>query len=110
MPLFAVLCLDKPGMVERRSAVRADHIAYLVTVLDRIRYAGPLDSDDGRHGIGSLYIMDVADRAACEAFLAAEPYNRAGLFETVIVRRWREAIPEQAPGRLAEEIARARRA
>ena len=34
MPLFAVLCLDKPGMVERRNAVRAEARAQMKALIE----------------------------------------------------------------------------
>jgi hypothetical protein len=42
---------------------------------------------------GSLLIIDFADRKAAEDFAANDPYNKAGLFESVIIRRWKKVIP-----------------
>ena len=51
-----------------------------------------------------------AERATAEAFVAAEPYFRAGIFESVVISRWRCAIPESTPGGLRSERDRARAA
>jgi len=38
---------------------------------------------------GSLLVIEVADLAAAQAFSAADPYAKAGLFERVEVRPFR---------------------
>ncbi len=83
--LFVLVCTDKPGSLELRLATRGAHIAYLETYADKIVHAGPLLDTDTRP-CGSLLVIDVADRAAAEGFAAADPYHRAGLFESVIIR------------------------
>ena len=50
-------------------------------------------TDDGDGMIGSLLIMDFADKAEAESFAAGDPYNQAGLFETVTVVPWKKVIP-----------------
>jgi uncharacterized protein YciI len=37
--------------------------------------------------------MEFPDRAAAEAFAAGDPYRKAGLFESVIIRRWKKVLP-----------------
>ena len=39
-----------------------------------------------------MLIIDVDDRAAAEAFIAEDPFTKAGLFESVTVTRWRKAF------------------
>lgn len=41
---------------------------------------------------GSLVILDCADRAAAEAWVAGDPYGIAGLFESVTVTEWKRVI------------------
>jgi hypothetical protein len=41
---------------------------------------------------GSMLIIEVADRAAAEAFAASDPYAVAGLFERVEIRAWRATV------------------
>ena len=52
---------------------------------DVVKLGGPM-TDDAGDMAGSLLILDVADRAAAEAFTAADPYSLAGLFERVEIR------------------------
>lgn len=91
--LFMITCWDKPGREPLRMETRSKHLEYLERFKDRVLAVGPLQSDDGTAMIGSLLLMDFADRQAAEAFTADDPYARAGLFESVIVRRWKKIMP-----------------
>ena len=86
--LFALICTDKPRSLELRLAVRPAHLTYLETYADRISLAGPLLDPDGRP-CGSLLIIDVVDDAAAAGFADADPYVKAGLFESVVIRPFR---------------------
>jgi uncharacterized protein YciI len=80
---------------------RADHRAYLNTQLDRIFFSGPLLADDGIRQLGSLFILNVESRAEAEDFIAHDPYNNAGIFETVSIFRMRKG--RYRPENLHEE-------
>ncbi|MBI1208727.1 MAG: hypothetical protein GC191_15755 [Azospirillum sp.] len=94
--LFMVYCTDKPGHGEVRLANRAAHLAYLKSLGDRILLAGPLLSDDGTGMVGSLLVVECADRAAAEAFRDGDPYGAAGLFQSVAIHPFRQVIPSPA--------------
>jgi uncharacterized protein YciI len=96
--LFAFLCFDRPDREQVRMQNRAAHLAFLASYQDRVVVAGPLQSDDGERMNGSLLIMDFPDRAAAEAFAAEDPYNRAGLFDSVVIRRWKKVLPADPAG------------
>ena len=82
MPLFAITCSDAPGVLEKRVAIRPAHVDYLKTVMPMIRLAGPRLDDEGK-GCGSLFVVEAPDRAAAEAFSAADPFTREGVFGKV---------------------------
>jgi uncharacterized protein YciI len=42
--------------------------------------------------LGSLLIVDFEDRQAAEAFAAADPYAKAGLFAQVDIVAWKKVI------------------
>jgi uncharacterized protein len=91
MALFVVTCTDKPGALEVRLANRPAHLDYVRALGPKIRAAGPfLDGED--KPAGSILICDVADRAALDALLAADPYAQAGLFASVDVKPFRWVI------------------
>ena len=89
MPLFAVICRDKPGHLETRKANRADHLAY-IGATGCVVMAGPFL--DGGEMCGSLVILDLPDLAAAKDWAAGDPYGRAGLFAEVTVQEWKKVI------------------
>jgi hypothetical protein len=88
--LFALICDDKPDALALRQATREAHLAFLRDA-GGVALAGPLLDDGGRPN-GSLIVIEAADRAAAEAWAAADPYARAGLFAAVAIRPWTRAI------------------
>lgn len=89
---YAIYCLDKPNSLEIRKANRDAHVAHLRAALGNIVIAGPLLSDGGDM-VGSLIVVDFADKAALDSFVADDPYAKAGLFQSVAVRPWKKVLP-----------------
>lgn len=86
MPLFAIVSVDKPGMAEARAAIRQTHLDYLAAHADAVVLGGvTYGADDAKDG--SVWIVNLPDLAAAEAFAAAEPFVKAGLFQSVRIRR-----------------------
>ena len=90
---FVIYCTDKPGHLQTRLDNRPAHLEFLKANADKIVTGGPMQSDDGEKMIGSMLVLDVADRQAAEDFAKADPYAKAGLFESTLVRRWKQVIP-----------------
>jgi uncharacterized protein YciI len=86
--LFALVCTDKPQSLDLRLATRAAHLAYLQTYAEKMIMAGPLLDPEGR-ACGSLLVIDVTDSPEAAGFAEADPYARAGLFESVVIRPYR---------------------
>lgn len=82
MPTFVLHCLDKPDSLALRMATRERHLAYVQSRAADLKIAGPMFDDAGQMA-GSMFILDVADKAAAEAFNAADPYTQAGLWRQV---------------------------
>jgi len=91
---FAIYCLDKEGHVQTRLDNRPAHVEHLKAHNDQLLAAGPLLSDDGNTMIGSLLVVEMADRAAVDRFIAADPYAKAGLFQSVTVKPFRKVFPQ----------------
>jgi len=92
MPYYAIHCIDKPGSTDLRSVTREHHLEHLDSFADQVLVAGPLLDNDGAP-IGSLLILDFADRKAAIQFAADDPYALAGLFASVAVTAWRKTLP-----------------
>jgi uncharacterized protein YciI len=103
---FAILCFDKPGAGELREKTRPEHLAYLKQHHDQMHLGGPFENDEGGI-VGMLFIIDVENRAAAVAFTENEPFHKAGVFESVVIRRWRQMQPEVVPGANAISAAEA---
>lgn len=86
---FIIHCTDKPGAAQVRADNRPAHVDFLKKHRDNIVTAGPTLTDDGEGMNGSLLIVDFPDRTATETFAAKDPYARAGLFESVIIKPWK---------------------
>ena len=86
--LFAIVCTDRPGGLDLRLATRPTHLAYLTMYSDRIVHAGPMLDAEGRP-CGSLLIIEAEDGAAAEGFASSDPYAKAGLFESTVIRPFR---------------------
>lgn len=91
---FAVVCRDKPDQKDVRAHHRDAHLAHLDAHSDHIVEAGPLLAEDGSHSVGSLLIVEFPDRAAAEAFMAADPFHHAGIFEAVTIRPYKKILPK----------------
>jgi uncharacterized protein YciI len=85
--LFLVHCTDRPDGAPVRAANYDAHRAWLRASPVDVKLSGPMVSDDGERRLGSVFVVDVPDRAAAEAFAAADPFAKAGLFERVTVTR-----------------------
>ena len=85
--LFAFICTDKPGHLNVRMETRPAHVEHLnkLNAEGTLKIAGPFLDADGKP-CGSLVIVKADSIEAARAIADADPYNKAGLFETVEVK------------------------
>jgi uncharacterized protein len=98
--IYALICEELPGALDRRLANRAAHLERLKVLQaeGRLLLAGPhpaIDADDpGPAGfIGSLIVAEFASREAAIAWAAEDPYCKAGVFSSVTVKPFRKVLP-----------------
>jgi uncharacterized protein YciI len=103
--LWMIYCEDRDdGAAAIRAAVRDEHLAYLHAQEKILMVAGALMADDAVARLGSLFLVNLPDRAAAEKLMAGEPFNKAGLFKRVTISRMRKgqfnpgAAPATAEG------------
>lgn len=101
--LFVVYCKDKPG--DLRARLRADHLKHAIANAKPYKFGGPLIGEDGRV-VGSIILFEVEDRAHLDKVMAADPYFRDGLYQSVEVHATRQVIPELEAGSLQQELAK----
>lgn len=85
--LFAFVCKDKPGHLNVRMETRPTHLEHLNALNDAgtLKMAGPFLDADGKP-CGSLVIVEAESIEAATEIANADPYARAGLFESVEVK------------------------
>ncbi len=98
--LYAIICEELPGALERRLASRPSHVERLKALQaeGRLVLAGPhplIDADDpGPAGFsGSLIVAEFASREAAIAWAAEDPYCAAGVFSNVTVKPFKKTFP-----------------
>ncbi len=93
---FIIFCTDNPDSQSIRNETRPAHVDFLKNHRENLYLAGPTLSDDCEGANGSLLIVDFPERAAVEAFAAADPYAQAGLFESVVITPWKMTFEPQS--------------
>jgi uncharacterized protein YciI len=98
--LFAIHGTDADASLDRRLAVRAEHLARVRELLEqgRLVLAGPFPaiptSEPGPAGYtGSLIVAEFPSLAAAEAWAAEDPYLAAGAWLRVEVRPFVQVLP-----------------
>ena len=92
--LYMVLCKDSPKSAQLRASTRPEHLNYLDSF--KIRFAGPFTSDTTEEMIGSLIILEANSLAEAKQFATNDPYNLAGLFESVEIKPFKQVIPGES--------------
>ncbi len=90
--LYVLICEDHPGKEDLRQKTRSAHLDFIAEAGARVKIAGPLVSDDGVRSVGSMLVIEAANRAEAESFAALDPYARAGLFAKTDIRPWKWLI------------------
>ena len=88
---FVVFGTDKPGLSEVRTANRPSHRAHLRNPGAhpvKVRVGGATLDESAETMNGTMLVVEAESIAAVRAFLADDPYSRAGLYATLEVRPW----------------------
>ncbi|MBB4568138.1 YciI-like protein [Rhizobium leucaenae] len=85
--LFAFVCRDKPGHLNVRMDTRPAHLEYLnkLNAEGTLKMAGPFLDAEGKSN-GTLAIVSAETIEAAKAIADADPYTKAGLFESVEIK------------------------
>ena len=74
-----------------RQENRAAHLEHLRLAGEAVVQAGPFLDDEGEM-CGSMIVYAAANRDEVEDWLRQDPYEHAGLFESVTIRPWKRTI------------------
>ena len=94
--LFSIICTDKPGEgLQLRLKNRPDHLAFLDSLGERLKLAGPFMNEEGAEPRGSLVIIEAKDIEEARKIASGDPYAIAGVFEKVEIRAFKWLLPEE---------------
>lgn len=98
--LYVINGEDVSNSLEKRMAVRPDHVARLQKLQEegRLIMAGPypaIDSaDPGPAGFsGSLIVAEFESLAAAQTWAKADPYATTGVYANVTVKPFKKVLP-----------------
>lgn len=90
--LFVIHGIDKPHSSVRERLIE-EHRAYLDGSQIRVVASGPL-IDDQKRMIGSVVVVDCDSRQEVDDMMVAEPFNKAGLYESLHINCWHMRVGE----------------
>ena len=93
----AVICLDAEGSGPLREEHMEAHVAHIKSISDKIMVAGPCPPDAEHENGASLFVLEVGNLAEARKIVESDPYNKAGIWQTVIVRDFVAAVGAWAP-------------
>jgi uncharacterized protein YciI len=91
--MYAIVCFDRPDSAALRDQHRGAHQKFLSENSKKILFGGPLKNTPDGPSTGALIVVDCATRQEAEAFIAADPFHRGGVYETVSVRVFKQVFP-----------------
>ena len=98
--LYAILANDVADSAPLRKTARPAHLVRLEKLVaeGRVIVAGPLpavDSEDpGPAGFtGSLTVAEFESLEAAKAWAEADPYAEAGVYESIVVKPFKQVFP-----------------
>ncbi len=94
--MYAIVCFDRPASAPLRDAHRAAHQDFLKLHSKKILFGGPLKDVADGPSTGALIVVDCASREEAEKLIGADPFNRAGVYEAVSIRAFKQVFPAKA--------------
>ena len=92
-PLFAIIARDAADTADARAKHREGHLAHFKAHADMIAVAGPLSGA----GSGSLVIYRAANEDQARAFIEADPFNVAGVWDEIEIFAFRAGAGDWVP-------------
>jgi uncharacterized protein YciI len=93
--MYAILCFDRADSAALRDQHRAAHMEFLKINGKKIVFGGPLKHTPDGASNGALIVVDCATREEAEALIAADPFHRNGVYESVAVRAFKQVFPQK---------------
>ena len=91
--MYALVCFDRPDSSALRDQHRASHQEFLQKNAKKIVFGGPLKNTPEGASTGALIVVNCASRKEAEDFIAADPFYKGGVYESVAVRAFKKVFP-----------------
>jgi uncharacterized protein len=85
-------CRDRPGSMALRSELTEEHWSFMDRYAEAMIARGPTLAADESAATGSVHFVDLPDADAARVFAFEEPNYWAGVYDEVLVRRWRNML------------------
>lgn len=92
--LYAVLLEDEPKNADARPKHLKDHVAYLDSILGKLRSAGPLTDPKTGGAAGGLWTVEAESAEDVMKLIEADPFYKAGLRKSVRILQWKLVFTE----------------
>jgi uncharacterized protein YciI len=89
---YFLYCRAKPDSEALWSQLVEAHWSFMDRYANAMIARGPTLTADRATATGSMHIVDLPDAAAARVFAFEEPCYMAGVYDEVMVRRWRNAL------------------
>ncbi|MGW7413887.1 YciI family protein [Streptomyces sp. NPDC054863] len=83
---------DRPGSLPLRHELLEAHWSYMDGYAKELIARGPTLTADAEAPTGSVHVVDLPDVLAARAFAFDEPGYQAGVYQDVLLRRWRNLL------------------
>lgn len=97
MSLFCIIGYDAAGSIVKRAQLLEKHLEYLRSLNQKgeLFAAGPLGSAETSDFVacGSMLVVNFDNLKAVENWFAHEPYNQAGVYKTIQIYPYKDALP-----------------
>jgi uncharacterized protein YciI len=87
---------DRAGQAGARAANIAAQKDYARVLDERLIGYGHIVSDDASETLATTWFVQLDNQDAAEAFVSADPLNRAGVYERTDIRRWSNSFLRRA--------------
>jgi uncharacterized protein YciI len=85
-------CRGRPGTEALADELAEAHWSFMDGYTAAMIARGPTLTPDRATWTGSMHIVDLPDARAAQVFAFQEPFYQAGVYDQVLVRRWRNAL------------------
>lgn len=89
---YLFYCRDRSDTTALLERFTEDHWSFMDVYEDRMIARGPTLTPDGNRHTGSLHIIDLAAGEDMEPFAYQEPFYKAGVYEEVMIKRWKNLL------------------